>query len=352
MIRKIEVQRYTLRPRSFGARSRTGALLRVTFSDLEHAGIADLFPWSIYGDPTLDTWLDELRIGLKNGALAIDPVSSGVSVTLRIALRAARDEAEAISRGESLVNGSVVNHWLAADPLDMAPYDVLEARRSGCPAIKVKIGHDEMRKEAAALARLVSHWGSLRLRLDANERWTRDELRNFLDALPIHIHEAIEFIEDPFAFDLQSWSDFHRETGIPLAYDRGTRDRDLVTDTPDNSGAKLSDVFEAGAAQVLVHKPAWQDEARAVFARQRGIPIVVTSILGHPVGNLWAASRAFKLAPESVHGCRSHTVYRDDEASLTLVKSGQVRGARVVGTGTGLGLQSPWWRRLRWEPLV
>jgi L-alanine-DL-glutamate epimerase-like enolase superfamily enzyme len=330
VISKIEVQRYTLKPRLSGATPRAGALLRVSYTDLATTGLSDLFPWREYGDPGLESWFEELR------------TPKPTSFTVLRALEAARDEALAVSEARPLVRGSIVNHALATDPVDLSVHDVMEARRSTCPALKIKIGRHDPLEEASALSRLSSHWG-LRLRLDANERLTREGLLKFLEALPIRIRETLEFIEDPFAFDLTTWAAFHRETGILLAYDRGTRDRGMDD---------LAEIFDEGAAQVLIHKPAWQDDARARFAREQGKPVVITSILGHPIGNLWAAARAFELAPDGVHGCLSHVAYRDDEATKVLLKSKQVRGSRVVGIGHGVGLQSPWMRRLRWETLL
>lgn len=337
MISKIEAHRYTLKPRSyFSSVARAGALVRVTFSDLEAPGVADLFPWRDLGDPALETWLQELKTG--------DPSS----LTLKRALEAARDEALAISNGEPLLTGSILNHHLATDVKSLAIGDVIEARRAGAVAVKVKIGVHDPREEAETLARLLSHWGSLKLRLDANERLNRDGLLTFLDRLPILLRERIEFIEDPIAYEPRAWSELHRETGLAVAYDRASKVRGLE---PDEKGATLLDVIDLEAAQVLIHKPAWQDDARAALAQERGLPCVVTSILGHPVGNLWAARKAFEIAPLAVHGCRSHVAYRDDEASTALVKSKQVRGARMMGEGVGLGLQSKWWNRLRWENL-
>lgn len=334
---KIETHRYTLKPRATNAVPREGALLRVKFPDFEFPGHADLFPWPEFGDPSLETWIEELR--------AFRGSTEKLSKTVRIAIGAARDEAIAIFKSEPLIKGSVINHALATDPVDLAVGDVIEARRGTFPAMKIKIGRHEPLEEAAALARLVSHWG-IKLRLDANERMTRENLSKFLDALPIRIRETLELIEDPFQFDIRAWGDFHRETGIKLAYDRGLADLSLS-----HGPVSLTEVFESGAAQVLIHKPAWQDDGHASFARAKNIPLIVTSILGHPVGNIWAASKAAELAPEGVHGCFSHVGYKDDDASKTLEKSKQARGCRMVGIGVGLGLQSKWFSRLRWESL-
>ncbi len=358
---RLEFHRYTLKLRARGS-VRPGALLRATFADLEMPGHADLFPWIEFGDPSLDAWIGELKLfGARAGTGHGGGIghASEISKTLELAIQAARDEAVAISKNEPLIKGSVVNHALSTDPCDLAVGDIIEARRGTFPAIKIKIGRHPALEEAAALTRLVSHWG-IKLRLDANERFSRDDLLLLLDALPIRIRETLEFIEDPFEFDLRKWSDFHRETGIAIAYDRGLADRGLpgraVSDrvgplagASGQANASLAEIFDNGAAQVLVHKPAWQDDDRAIFARERNIPVVVTSILGHPVGNIWAASKAAQLAPEGVHGCMSHTAYKDDEASKVLIKSKQARGCRMVGIGCGLGLQSKWFNRLRWE---
>lgn len=340
-ITRIEFHRYGLKPKS-RMPIRGGALLRVTFSDLEKPGHADLHPWPEFGDPTLETWFAELR----ERESSVDPRST----VLRLALQAARDEAEAISRNQPLIGGSVVNHALSTDPMDLCVGDVIEARRGTFPAIKIKIGKHPVLDEAAALSRLVSHWG-IRLRLDANERVGRDDLMRFLDALPIRIRETVEFIEDPFQFDLCAWRDFYRETGVAVALDRGGgADGGNTEGVALNSS--LEEVFAEGAAQVLVHKPAWQDDSRAILARKRNIPVVVTSILGHPVGNIWAAAKAVQLFPDGVHGCMSHVAYRDDDAANVLLKSKQARGSRMVGIGVGLGLASKWFDRLKWEVLA
>lgn len=337
MISKIEAHRYTLKPRAFfNSTSRPGALVRVTFSDLEQPGVADLFPWRDLGDPALETSLAELATK--------DPSS----VILKRVIEAARDEAEALVKNEPLLNGAIVNHHLATDVKSLATGDVIEARRAGAVAIKVKIGVHDSREEAETLGRLLPHWGEMKLRLDANERLDRESLLAFLDRLPILLRERVEFIEDPIAYDPRAWSELHRETGLSIAYDRASKVRGLEAD---EKGATLLDLIDLQAAQVLIHKPAWQDDARAHLAIERGLPCVVTSILGHPVGNLWAARKAFEIAPQAVHGCRSHVAYRDDEASTALMKSKQIRGARMVGEGTGLGLQSKWWTRLKWETL-
>lgn len=376
----MEVHRYQLVLRGAyskaalrGAGVRAGALLRMKFSD-EVSGHADLFPWPELGDAELSELLQELTLALKKTDLKSDADFNSAQQVLRnLADRdqrylllprvfdALHSEAEALRVKRPLVDGSIRNHFTALSAVQLAPADILDARRGGFPAIKVKIAQkingrpgegvtltEGLLEEAKALGRLQSHW-DLPLRLDANENATPEALRIFLDALPIRLRDSIEFIEDPFPFSLSGWSAFHKETGLRIGIDRpvmgfvGERAK-LET--------QLAEVFAENAAQVYVHKPAWLEDEIAVIAAKAGVPVVVTSSLGHPVGNLWAASVAARLAPEGVHGCFTHTAYRDDEISNSLIASKQLRGSRIFGVGAGLGLPAKALNRIKWDKLV
>lgn len=332
MSQPVMFHRYQLTSRLGAVRS--GALLRVMFDDGQ-SGVADLHPWPELGDPTLEEFLGDAELRRSHRLFAL-------------ALAAAGDEAQAQREGRPLLTGSVLNHRLALSADDLAAGDWLDSRRDGAPAMKVKIaraGAASLRAEAATLARAVSFLGPVRLRLDANERAEPDELARFLDQLPVLVRQAIEFIEDPFPLSpstANTWRDFSRDQGIPLAIDRPLT-RLLRREWSDMATDKVFSVF--------VHKPAWMDEAEPRHAMTLGLPIVVTSTLGHIIGNIWAASRAVVLAPESVHGCLSHTAYRDDEAARALRASKQVRGAHLSGRGVGCGLQGKWLERVKWQVL-
>jgi O-succinylbenzoate synthase len=366
----MEVHRYQLFVRGAysksalrGAGLRSGALLRFKFGD-GVIGHADLFPWPELGDAVLTDLLHELAQAVKGlrssvgsnlgddnlvdlrGRLQMLANSNQRFLLLPRTVDALDAEADALREQRPLVGGSVQNHFTALSALQLAPADILDARRGGFPAIKVKIAG--ILEEAKALGRLQSHW-DLPLRLDANENSTPESLRVFLDALPIRLRDSIEFIEDPFPFSLKGWSAFHAETGIPIAIDRP-----VMGMVRDQRGVErsLGEVFSEKAAQVYVHKPAWLRDETAIAATKASVPIIVTSALGHPVGNLWAASVASRLAPDSVHGCLTHTVYRDDEISNSLIASKQIRGSRIFGLGAGLGLPAKSLNRIKWEKLA
>jgi O-succinylbenzoate synthase len=359
----IEVHRYQLIVRGAYSKSalrgsgmRPGALLRFKFGDgvIAHA---DLFPWPALGDAELSDLLHELSqatlechdagdLSTVKARLKVLAEGNQRFLLLPRIMDAMEAEADALRAQRPLVAGSVQNHFTALSALQLAPADILDARRGGFPAIKVKISG--LLEEAKALGRLQSHW-DLPLRLDANENATIESLRFFLDALPIRLRDSIEFIEDPFPFTLKSWSTFHSETGIPIAIDRPVMA--LISDQR-VAGKSLAEVFSEKAAQIYIHKPAWLPEETAKAASEASVPIIVTSALGHPVGNLWAASVAARLAPDNVHGCFTHTVYRDDEISNSLIASKQIRGSRIFGLGLGLGLPAKSLNRIKWEKLA
>ncbi len=374
----IEIHRYQLILRGAysksalrGPAARGGSLVRMKFSD-GVIGHADLFPWPELGDATLPDLLTELA--------EADRKSEGDFSSTRIILQAkaatdhrflllprlldaAEAEAESLRRVRPLVDGSIQNHFTALSASRLVPADILDARRGGFPAIKIKIARganssENLLAEAKALGRLQSHW-DLPLRLDANENGTPEAIRVFLDALPIRLRDSIEFIEDPFPFSIKTWSDFHKETAVKLAIDRPVmslvHSRANGTRTEGNSGVpseSLTDVFRENAAQAYIHKPSWLSDDVATLAIKAGVPVIVTSALGHPVGNLWAASVAARLVPTGVHGCFTHPVYRDDEISNSLIASKQIRGSRIFGLGAGLGLPAKSLTRIKWELLA
>lgn len=345
-----------------GSAMRSGALIRMKFSD-GVTGHADLFPWPELGDASLQELIHELAQAAMPSNSTTEWTSDDAFVQagkilhlkaevdrrfllLPRLFEAIKAEADAVREQRPLVGGSVQNHYTALSALLLAPADILDARRGGFPAIKVKI--TGVLEEAKALGRLQSHW-DLPLRLDANEKASVESLRVFLDALPIRLRDSIEFIEDPFPFSLKGWSDFHKETGIQIAIDRPAMG--LIGKSADVQ-KNLGEVFSEKAAQIYVHKPGWLQDEIAKVASKAAIPIVVTSALGHPVGNLWAASVAARIAPDNVHGCFTHTVYRDDEISNALIASKQVRGSRIFGLGPGLGLPAKSLNRIKWEKLA
>ncbi len=344
--------------------TRRGALLRFRMQD-GVIGYADLFAWPELGDANLDELLsklselnsnysrdnkgsisveaggftdaqmEELRFNLEE--VATD--NSGFRLLPRL-VDAALAEAKSIRESRPLLRGAIFNHRTILSVWDLATADVLDSRRAGHPALKVKTqGSPE---DASSLARLQGHWRMLGLRLDFNERANRETLLRFLDRLPIRILQQIDFLEDPFPFSIDQWRRFHIETGIRLALDRPTM---RMTDS------QVLEAFNEGAAQVYIHKPHWTSTDFAKTISKRGVETVVTSALGHPIGNLYAASVAQEVAPDGVHGCLTHNVYRQDEISNLLTASKQFKASRMFGNGIGCGISEKSLHQIHWTKL-
>lgn len=322
----VAYSRYELRPRRRTASApfdgpRRGTLLRVE-AQPGRVGYADLHPWPELGDATLD----EQLAAIARGA----PMRLGMN-----ALTLAGIDAEARAEGRAAGEGLEVppSHRL----LDRAPEDpgiaddIENSLRRGFDRVKIKSRGSP--DEARALSGLASRFGSVRFRLDFGGGLDADGLAAFERALGEAV-EAIDFIEDPTPWDPAS--------GFPASGVRLALDRDVeVEGTP----ARLPDV--------LVLKPAARDAALVVDrARAWNRPLVVTSYLDHPLGQVaaaWAAARLLREPGLRVDPCGllSHEVYEPNAFSGLL----ETRGPRLLlprepGFGFGDLL-----RRQRWIPL-
>ncbi|HKS21379.1 MAG TPA: hypothetical protein VJZ76_01175 [Thermoanaerobaculia bacterium] len=116
-----------------------------------------------------------------------------------------------------------------------------------------------------------------RLRLDFN-----NDAEAFARAAPTLPRERIDFVEDPCLYDAVRWREI-RESGFRLALDRA-----VATEGVD----------------VLVVKPAVQDVPEV------DIPIIITSYMDHPIGQLHAAY----VAANSTETCGlvTHVLYESD----------------------------------------
>ena len=283
---RLEISRFQLKARS---RRADGALLRVWFGE-SLFGLSELMPWTNLGDPSLETLLGDLRAGRFESRL------------IGRALEMARVEAVAREKQESLFSAPVANHFLVVGPGPLAPGDWLDIRRRGFSAVKIKISN--VAELASTLAMAPSWIGNLRLRLDMNAKAGAEDLLLALDRLPVLVRDRIEFIEDPIPFDGATWGALSRRSGIRLMLDREGADLKL---------SEKIECFKSGVLGGFIHKPGWTADDEALALAKAGAPVVVTSLLGHPIGQLHAARVANQLMPslgsDAVHGCFSHIAY-------------------------------------------
>ena len=190
---------------------------------------------------------------------------------------------------------------------------------SGFGTVKLKLGSDldEARKR-------VERWSSVEgirsLRLDFNESLDRDTFVSFWRNLPSAVRQKVDFVEDPFCYDFEQWSEVAAQTKAKLALDR--------------QAGEFGDEWSG----LVVVKPAIVEQGKiSALAERKPGRLVITSYMDHAIGQCWAAYVA------AIHGAGltgpagllTHELFESDDFSAALGRDGNVlRPPR----GTGLGI--------------
>lgn len=159
-----------------------GALIKWVDRD-GHYGVADLCPWPSLGDQSLEQEL------LNQGKL------------FRRALELAKIDLKARINKIRLISEAVVrNHLLIQD------YKTFDFKNSAQSVVKIK-GDPDYKSLAETLNS--SSAAHQKIRLDFNFCLTEFEFRDFLNLLNPSVLKKIETVEDPFPFELQSWTELN-----------------------------------------------------------------------------------------------------------------------------------------------
>lgn len=168
-----------------------------------------------------------------------------------------------------------------------------------------------------------------RLRLDANEAWTRAEAAAALESLAPF---GIDYVEQPVARgDLESLAWLAAESPVAVAADESLL------------GAGLEACLERGAASILILKPAalgGLGPARPLVARARaaGLRLVWSTLLDGAIGRAAVWHLAAGLGPaDEVHGLATGDWLARDLVPTPAIQAGRL-GAPGAGPGLGLGL--------------
>jgi len=277
---------------------RNGALLR--FRSDQGDGYCDVHPWPELGDDPLEKQLDLLKMGV------LTPLTKN-------ALHFAKLDAEGRHRGIHLLEGLTVpkSHLLIQELTVDSPQVVEQAREEGFHTFKVKLGQD-LFEELKILQPLLT-FKETKWRLDFNGSLSQGKMNEFLEQ-DLNF-EAIEFCEDPFSTTSMSFP-------LPIARD---------WEKP-----------EVYAYRIV--KPA-VDEWEQI---QESKPMIFTSYLGHPFGQVTDAFAAATCQCQEVCGLLSHRVYPKNPFSELLSWSGP-EWKSPEGTGFGF---DPLLRNLEWESLI
>lgn len=313
---KLEHANYELQPVTeigsiASAEPRRGALLRITWPDGKR-GHADCFPWPELGDADLEAQLWSLGQG------KITPL-------MEQTMWLARRDAEWRAAGKSPYKGltKVKNHYLIADYKKVTDEEIYQAKAAGFTTFKVKFGKN-VEDEARWLDKFIKVF-SVMVRVDFNGKINFPLLERFASILSVSAKARVEFVEDPFAWNLELWTEAARL--LPLAADAILGDLDFHR-------------LEKTPFGTVIVKPARQDVAKMTSLVDRfGLKMVVTSALDHPVGEMHAVIVAGELKKKYPNrlldcGCYPSRVYKLIDFGASIVKRGPFV-EEVPGLGVG-----------------
>lgn len=295
---KIAYHLYELKGRNRFT-NRKGALLRAHFQD-GIFGYADCHPWEELGDLPLGQQLNLLR------------QEQYTALTGR-SLYYAQLDANAREHGLSIFHEKKIppSHWLFSGDLNEFK-DLKEFTH-----IKIKFNNlDDLPFLQTFLQQLPDH---IKVRVDCNAKFNSKQFQKVLAEIKGSLHR-VEYFEDPIPFNREEWMNLK----IPLACDQ---DSEQAIGTPFTT----------------VIKPAVQD-THPFFGVPN--PLVITSYLDHPIGQLAAAYTATQL-PCTVCGLLSHAVYQTNDFSEQLVQMGpDLQPPEGTGFGFDKLLESLNWTQL------
>jgi O-succinylbenzoate synthase len=203
----------------------------------------------------------------------------------------------------------------------------------GWPAIKAKgfANYGETIRFLEGCAKRFETQG-VRLRVDFNGVLDRYTFEKFVEFMPLRVYRALDFVEDPFPYDAETWEVIRQRWGVRLALDKGWKDG--------------THGFDA-----VVVKPARRDW-RTVAAAHPESPLVLTSAMDHALGQMFAAYEAAVALAEGQAldfcGLCTEHLFEKDEFFERVRSHGGFLEADRSGGGLGFGevLEALPWRRL------
>jgi O-succinylbenzoate synthase len=325
-----EYSKYELMPiQRVGAvaaiKARSGALLRFTWPN-GYTGHADLFPWPELGDPPLDEHL----MGFMKGQ-----ITALMEQSIWLAKRDAGWRATGVNpykQGARAKNYHLITDFEAVEDLE-----INRAKTAGFTSFKIKLGRD-VDAEAKWLDKFIKKFGVL-VRLDFNAKLSIDRLERFLSHLDVGPKARIEYVEDPFPWNAEEWTDASKL--VPLAADS------VLSQVPRESDQPPPFKF-------VIVKPARFDVDKAVhFVDRYGLKMAVTHSLDHPVGQMHAVILAAELKKKYPNrlvdcGCNPAKIYELNAFnSLIEVKGPFIEGVSGLGIGFDGLLKDLTWVKLR-----
>jgi O-succinylbenzoate synthase len=270
-------------------------------------GYGCIQPWPVFGHATMEEHWSALAAG------ASLPL-------LDQALACAKQDAAAREAGISWWTDIKVplSHATVTDLHSELPQD--GGQRFTHAKLKASIA------ETDALYDWAMQHPGIQIRLDYNEIPTIAEFDAWWRGLDRAFRDRIDWIEDPFAYNANTWSTWRDQNDAMLAVDRGF------------ATAQMSERW------IAIWKPAWQPLPQGSMMQN----VVVTSAMDHPVGQAWAAFCAAQAGVQSICGLRTDHLFARD---AFIDRMGPWSPAWPTISGTGMGfddlLEKIPWTRIR-----
>lgn len=323
---KISYSPYILKPvqnlsSAADAGDRQGILLKIEWLD-GLIGYSDLHPWTELGDQSWEDQLADLRQGK-------------ISSMLEQSIWMAQKDAQLRKQGRNAFEGfpALKNNYIVSD-ISTEPAGLPERLKAeGFETVKIKVGRD-LKKEAEYIS-LLGQDGAFKLRLDFNAIGSWQTYERFMSAVNKIAVQRIQYVEDPFPYDAQAWTEAKRFAPIAI----------------DNEISKVNfKKIQGKPFDVVILKPAKMDVTSTVQnCVFHDLKIAVTSYMDHPVGVTHAlaiASELKKAHPQRIldAGCMTLKLFKMDIYSAEIVSSGPFL-KRPAGNGIGFDLllaKEPW----------
>ncbi|MES2708806.1 MAG: AMP-binding protein [Verrucomicrobiota bacterium] len=358
--KEIHYWRYGLRLRNSGGGANAKSSRRVLEGMLIRAdgGFGCLHPWPELGDEPLRAQWDALHgrrapTRLVERALECCRVDGaarregrslfeGLTVPESHAtfIAAGSGTGTAAAAGAATEAGAGRGEAIPAHAQAQADFEKLKSE--GFTLVKLKGGRDWRLVLNTMRAAKVA---GLRVRVDFNGVLSERDFLNFAAAAADDegLRGIVDFVEDPVPYEPETWRRLAAETGWRLALDwlPVPLSVEAAAVMPGKKGER-QDGKDGGFA-VRVIKPVVEPMG------EWAVPVVVTSAMDHPVGQLFAAYEAARFGGTQLSaGLLTHRLFEADAFTERLGGAGP--GLTPPG-GTGLGFDDLL-AALPWQPLV
>jgi len=255
---KIWLSTYSLDYQNLPPRTRSGVLLRVTDQG-GRSGYSDLGPWPDFGDETLENIL-------KNPQHILFQNAYQNAVTFY----ENRDEIQKwlTTKREHQSNNALFSHYSEVSLFE-------KYFNQGFRVFKLKIGQN-LENEIRVINRNTLIYPAVKWRLDGNIRMTFHDWTVFWSRLTDEAKAQVEYVEDPFIFELDHWVEASKVVPIAL---------DFALELDDH---RIFDATRKKAFQIYIVKPSRQQIDRVSKILPKDIKLSVTSQLGHLVDSIWS----------------------------------------------------------------